>query len=68
MIYECIKCNKIFKQKSGLNDHYNRKRPCIQITDININPPNIPQSPPNLPQIPHKFPTNPSKKVLLFFL
>lgn len=67
MIYECIKCNKIFKQKSGLTDHNKRKRPCIQITDININPPNIPQSPQNIPQSPPNSPQILQKKYCCSF-
>jgi len=38
MKYTCLRCNKLFSQKSHYDNHNNRKRPCkIDTIDNNIN-------------------------------
>jgi hypothetical protein len=60
-IYNCEKCNKVFKQKSHYDVHINKKNPCNNISifsnTIN-NTQNLPKNTQNLPKNTQKLPKN----------
>jgi hypothetical protein len=59
--HKCIKCLKIFEKKSHLDQHNNKKNPCVIMLDITTQTPaNILQTPANILQNPANILQNPA--------